>query len=625
MATPSSKDTETPPTNEVETLSITPQDQSSSSSPSISTTQMMSVEERFKIVRSVGEECIQEDELMNLLAKKPQPICYDGFEPSGRMHIAQGVMKTINVNKLTSAGCKVKIWIADWFAQLNNKMGGDLKKIQTVGRYLIEIWKAVGMNLEDGQVEFLWSSDEINSRAHEYWPLVMDIARRNKLPRILRCVQIMGRNEQDELTAAQIFYPCMQCADIFFLKADICQLGMDQRKVNVLAREYCDDIKRKNKPIILSHHMLPGLQQGQEKMSKSDPSSSIFMEDEEAEVNLKIKKAYCPPQIVDGNPCMDYVKFLIFPWFNEFKVERDANNGGEKTFTSFEELIADYESGKLHPADLKPAISKSLNKILQPVRDHFKNDPTAKELLKRVKNYRVTRMTMIVEEKFKIVRSIGEECIMEEELMNLLRKKPQPICYDGFEPSGRMHIAQEIMKINNVNKLTSAGCKVKIWIADWFAQLNNKMGGDINKIQTLAWYFIEIWKSAGMNLEGGQVEFLWSSEEINSRPHEYWPLVMDIARRNNMLPGLLQEQENMSKSIKKSAIFMEDILEDVNAKIKNAYCPSKTVEGNTCMEYIKYIIFPWFHEFLRSNAKKKRAVKELAAAYGSGELEPSDL
>ena len=33
-----------------------------------------------------------------------------------------------------------------------------------------------------------------------------------------RCCQIMGRSEQDELTAAQIFYPCMQCADIFFLK-----------------------------------------------------------------------------------------------------------------------------------------------------------------------------------------------------------------------------------------------------------------------------------------------------------------------------------------------------------------------------------------------------------------------
>ncbi|KAF7140942.1 hypothetical protein RHSIM_Rhsim06G0185200 [Rhododendron simsii] len=376
------------PTDNMETLSISSPDQAPSYD---STSEGMSVEEKFRIVRSVGEECIQEDELLNLLSKKPEPVCYDGFEPSGRMHIAQGVMKIISVNRMTSAGCKVKIWIADWFAQLNNKMGGDLKKIQTVGKYMIEIWKAVGLNLHGDKVEFLWSSEEINARAHEYWPLVMDIARRNKLPRILRCVQIMGRSEQDELTAAQILYPCMQCADIFFLKADICQLGMDQRKVNVLAREYCDDIKRKNKPIILSHHMLPGLLQGQEKMSKSVTDSAIFMEDKEAEVNRKIKKAYCPPMVVQGNPCLEYIKYIILPWFDEFKVERSADNGGEKTFKSFEELVADYESGNLHPADLKPALSKSINKILQPVRDHFENDPTAKELFRRVKSYDITR------------------------------------------------------------------------------------------------------------------------------------------------------------------------------------------------------------------------------------------
>ncbi|KAL3753141.1 hypothetical protein ACJRO7_000527 [Eucalyptus globulus] len=385
------KEADQNPPSKMESLSVESQAAEGSSSSSSPTGTQMSPEERFRIVRSVGEECIQEDELLNLLTKKPQPICYDGFEPSGRMHIAQGVMKTISVNKMTSAGCKVKIWIADWFAQLNNKMDGDLKKIQTVGRYLIEIWKAVGMDLADNKVEFLWSSDEINSRAHEYWPLVMDIARRNKLPRIIRCSQIMGRSEQDELSAAQILYPCMQCADIFFLKADICQLGMDQRKVNVLAREYCDDIKRKNKPIILSHHMLPGLQQGQEKMSKSDPSSSLFMEDTEAEVNVKIKKAYCPPKIVQGNPCLEYIKYIILPWFNEFKVERSADNGGDKTFKSFDELVVDYESGDLHPGDLKPALSKSLNKILQPVRDHFNKDANAKDLLKRVKGYRVTR------------------------------------------------------------------------------------------------------------------------------------------------------------------------------------------------------------------------------------------
>ncbi|VFQ67329.1 unnamed protein product [Cuscuta campestris] len=340
----------------------------------------MNLEERFNVIRSIGEECIQEDELRNLLANKPQPIFYDGFEPSGRMHIAQGVMKTINVNKLVASGCKVKIWIADWFAQLNNKMGGDLKKIHVVGQYLIEIWKAAGMKVESGNVEFVWSSEEINSRAHEYWPLVMDIARRNTLPRILRCGQIMGRSKEDELIAAQIFYPCMQCADIFFLKADICQFGMDQRKVNVLAREYAEDIKRKNKPIILSHHMLPGLEEGQEKMSKTIASSSIYMEDEE--------EAFCPPKMVVKNPCLEYLKYIIFPWFNEFMVERSQENGGNKTFISFEELVADYECGGLHPRDLKPALSKALNKILQPVCDHFKNDAYAKELLKIVKTPR---------------------------------------------------------------------------------------------------------------------------------------------------------------------------------------------------------------------------------------------
>ena len=49
------------------------------------------------------------------------------------------------------------------------------------------------------------------------------------------------------------------------LQADICQLGMDQRKVNMLAREYCDmtSPKIKHKPVILSHHMLMGLKEGQ--------------------------------------------------------------------------------------------------------------------------------------------------------------------------------------------------------------------------------------------------------------------------------------------------------------------------------------------------------------------------
>lgn len=331
----------------------------------------MTLDERYELCRSVGEECIQEAELRNLLDKKPVPVCYDGFEPSGRMHIAQGVMKCLNVNKLTKAGCHFKFWVADWFALMNNKMGGE------------------GMDLS--RVDFIWSSEEINKRGHEYWPLVLDIARRNKLARILRCTQIMGRSETDELAASQIFYPVMQCADIFFLGADICQLGVDQRKVNMLAREYCEDIKRKNKPVILSHHMLMGLKQGQEKMSKSDPESAIFMEDSEADVNVKLKKAYCPPGIVEGNPCLEYIKYVVIPWCGKFSVTRTEENGGDKDYLAYEEVEADFLAEALHPGDVKPALARHLNQILQPVRDHFQNNPEAKKLLDTIKKYKVTK------------------------------------------------------------------------------------------------------------------------------------------------------------------------------------------------------------------------------------------
>ena len=47
-------------------------------------------------------------------------------------------------------------------------------------------------------------------------------------------------------------------------------------------------------------------------------------------MNVKIKKAYCPPKIVEGNPCLEYIKYIIFPWDKKFVVERSEANGGNK-------------------------------------------------------------------------------------------------------------------------------------------------------------------------------------------------------------------------------------------------------------------------------------------------------
>ena len=78
------------------------------------------------------------------------------------MHIAQYILKNfINTNKLTSCGCKFKFWIADWFAVMNNKLGGDIKKIENCGNLMIETGRLGGMDMEN--VDFIWSSKEINN------------------------------------------------------------------------------------------------------------------------------------------------------------------------------------------------------------------------------------------------------------------------------------------------------------------------------------------------------------------------------------------------------------------------------------------------------------------------------
>lgn len=73
-------------------------------------------------------------------------------------------------------------------------------------------------------------------------------------------------------------------------------------------------------------------------MSKSDPDSAIYMEDSEKDVNNKIKKAFCPEKVVEGNPILDYCKSIIFPSFNKLEILRKEEYGGNKIYNSYEEL-----------------------------------------------------------------------------------------------------------------------------------------------------------------------------------------------------------------------------------------------------------------------------------------------
>ena len=357
----------------------------------------MDINERIGLVEQVGEEILTRDELKILFETKQSPVAYDGFEPSGRIHIAQGIMRSINVNKMIKAGCKFIMLVADWHALANNKLSGDIEKIKTTGEYFVEVWKACGMDVD--KVKFVYGSDVVKDNS--YWMKVLNIARSSTIQRLIRCSQIMGRQESDQLSGAQLMYPCMQAADIFQLGIDIAQLGMDQRKVNILAREIGPKIGF-GKPIAVHHHMLMGLLQPSSeqkesieksieiKMSKSNPDSAIFMDDSEHDIVRKINKAYCPPNSVHENPIMEYCKYIIFEKEKEFNIERPKKFGGNLKFFNYNDLQSTYEKGEIHPMDVKSAVAKQINLFIEPVRKHFEKGKP-KKLLEQVYSFQVTR------------------------------------------------------------------------------------------------------------------------------------------------------------------------------------------------------------------------------------------
>ncbi|MBI1863221.1 tyrosine--tRNA ligase [Candidatus Microgenomates bacterium] len=359
----------------------------------------MTSEEKLNLVKSVGEEIVQEDELKKLLESGEELVAYDGFEPSGQIHIAQGLLKAINVNKMTKAGIKFKMFVADWHAMANNKMGGDLEKIQTVGKYFIEVWKASGMDMAN--VEFLWASDM--AKNSDYWKLVVQVGKTNALKRFVRTAEMMGREDSLEgLTGAHIIYSCMQVADIFMLNAKITQLGMDQRKVNMLAREIGPQLGFW-KPVVVSHHMLMGLGKPTTetedkvkrtidlKMSKSMPDTAIFMNDSTVDIKRKINKAYCLEGEVKDNPVLEYCKYILFEMSPSLTIKRPEKFGGDVTLNSYEDLEHKFASKHIHPMDLKAAVADRLDALIQPVRDHFEKNPEAAALLEKVRSYAVTR------------------------------------------------------------------------------------------------------------------------------------------------------------------------------------------------------------------------------------------
>jgi len=350
----------------------------------------LDLEKKIELIcRPPTEEVLTPDDLRQLLETEEHPVAYNGWEPSGLVHLGTGVICAYKMKDFAEAGLHFKAFLATWHGWLNNKLGGDLTLIRKAAELFRHSWIALGVPAD--KVEFIYSDklyDDI-----DYWAKTVTIAKNLTIARTRRTLEIAGRKETDARYVSDFLYTPMQVADIFHLGVKICQLGMDQRKANVVAREIGEKIGYW-KPICVHHHLLQGQEKeavASAKMSKSKPETCIFIYDTPAEIKQKMTRAFCPERTIAFNPVIDICKHIIFREKTAFTIERPAKFGGTIEFQSFNELETAYAEGKLHPQDLKNGVAAELAEILEPVRRYFASNSEAQESLEIVRKAKITR------------------------------------------------------------------------------------------------------------------------------------------------------------------------------------------------------------------------------------------
>jgi tyrosyl-tRNA synthetase len=333
----------------------------------------MDTAERTELVTQYTEEVIEGPEIEALFEGSDTQSAYIGYAPTGEMHI--GHFTTIRkLADFIEAGIDVTVLVADLHAHLD-----DAK----TPFELLDARSAYYQAAIEAMIEAVGADSEAISfvRGTDYQleePYTMDLYRmlaETTLSRAQRAgSEVVRQSENPKLGG--LVYTIMQALDVGALDADIAYGGIDQRGIYMLAREQLPDLGY-DKPACVFAPLLSGLSGG--KMSASEVTSKVNLTDDDETVKAKINDAYCPAGELEGNGVLEYLRFLVFPVFEEqgrdFVIERPEEYGGDLEYESYDALEADFVSEELHPADLKPAAAAAISSVIEPVRDRLLDEP----------------------------------------------------------------------------------------------------------------------------------------------------------------------------------------------------------------------------------------------------------
>ena len=261
------------------------------------------------------------------------------------------------------------ILFADLHAYLDNmKSSWDLLKYRT--EYYIRVIKGMlrSLGIPLDKLKFVTGSDYELSADY-----TLDMYRLSSLvtehDAIKAGAEVVKQVANPKISG--ILYPELQALDEEYLHVDAQFGGTDQRKIFMFAKKYLPKIGYASR-IHLMNFMVPGLVG--EKMSSSEENSKIDLIDDPKTVIRKIRTAFCEPGNVEKNGVLSFAKMVLFHIVElPFVVDRPEKYGGKQVFQTPEEMEQAFAAQELSPQDLKEAVAKYLNLLLDPIRASFDN------------------------------------------------------------------------------------------------------------------------------------------------------------------------------------------------------------------------------------------------------------
>ena len=296
-------------------------------------------------------------------------------------------------------------------------------------------------------------------------------------------------------------------------------------------------------------------------------------------------------------------------------------------------------------------------------------------------------------DRLELIKRNVQEIVTEEELQELLKNKDSPVAYVGYEPSGKIHLGH-VLTVNKLMDLQNAGFQIIVLLADVHAYLNQKgsleevrktadynrdcfiaLGLDPQKtkfvygsdFQLTPDYMLNVLKlttTASLNRARRSMDEVGRKMDDPKVSQMVYPMMqaIDIAllgvdvavggidqRKIHMLareglpalgfksplcihtPILLGLDGKKMSSSSDNFISVDDSEEEINQKMKKAFCPAGEISENPMLELFRYHICPRYGEIIFERPEKYggnlvcRGYDELISVFSEGTLHPMDL